>query len=187
METSDNVSLALRLALLESLTLGEYQQHNRGSATTIKSPPTLPQSNQTILIRSHNAQTEFLQSIDKYKPIVQFVNDYKDNKAFLQPMNLKTTIKGDVNGEIGKVVDDESNIGGQGQESDEDVVSHKESFNSLLSTQSIISLLLESEQDLRQLDRDLRSCESHHERNTAGTGKLAGELSRSTVTNLLAY
>jgi hypothetical protein len=157
METSDSISLVLRLALLESLTLGDSHQISGEGVSAIATPPLLPRTSPTLLLQAQSAQSTFLQSIEKYRPIVQFVNEYKDNKAYLQPSGL-------FGAEKERQKDGSVEESGPGMET-----------NSSLSTQSIIALLLESEPELKQLNRDLRACDEHHERNTAGAGKLAGE------------
>ncbi|UZJ52123.1 hypothetical protein CBS101457_001443 [Exobasidium rhododendri] len=160
METPDNISLILRLALIESLTLGGSQQRTESVSTTATPVTLLPQSKETLLLRSQNAQLQFLQSIERHKPIVQFVNEYKENQAYLQPAGLVSEDDKRENG--GDVEQSRTLDGGEGVP--------------LLSTQSIISLLLESEADIRQLSRDLRRCSDFHERGIAGAGKLADHM-----------
>lgn len=162
MDESDHISLSLRLALLESLTHGDAP----GPSTNKAVNP----FNSTLFSRSSNAQRQFLESIDKYKPIQQFVSDYKDNQAFLYPTTSSLT-SSTQNG-----LEQASNGSNKAVEGGEKKEEEDRPLPSLLSTQSIISLLLESESDLRQLDRDLRMCEHHYERGTAGAGELAGEL-----------
>lgn len=160
MEAPDHVSLLLRLALLESLTLGQTESQGQQA-------PVLPASNPALLLRSHNAESQFKESIEKYKSIVQFVNEYKDNKRYLQPTGLATP-------SINYTLDLDGANGGaaakKGQEGKDETRSVP-----LLSAQSAIALLLEAEPDLKQLDRDLRTCEGYEGRGTAGAGKLAGE------------
>jgi hypothetical protein len=164
--------MALRIALLESLTSGEVHLPTIPDGNTASSSK-LPKSSTTLLLRSHNANTEFLQSIQKYKSIVQFVNEYKDNKIYLVPSDM-TNESG--SGARRKIADsEEGGFEGLNQDNKDDRDDAASAMAPLLSTQSIISLLVESAPDLRQLERDLRMCESHQERNTARAGKLAGE------------
>lgn len=156
MEAADHISLGLRLALLESLTLGDNV-----SQTITRN---LPLWKSTLLLRSHTAQCQFLENIEKYKPIVQFVKDYKDNSTYLQPSSSLTSNFNSTT----------TNISEEKNSKEERGDKKEELSSSLLSTQSIIALLLESEPDLRQLERDLQMCESYYQRNTAGAGKLAG-------------
>jgi hypothetical protein len=156
MEESDHVALGLRLALLESLTHGDTPPTN----------PEPPSLSSTLVLRSSHAHSRFLQSIDNYKPIVQFVDEYKDNQAYLQPANITGSSVPHINEQTSTSI-------GNGTVQEEG--KPEERLVSLLDTRSVISLLLESEGDLRQLDRDLRMCEHHYERGTAGAGKLAGK------------
>lgn len=153
MSRSDISSLGLRLSLLESLTYGEADH----------SPST---SKTSILLRSHNAQEKFQHDIERYKSIVHFVEEYRSNKAYLQPsiQNI-SNFNGDTTPSNGKDIDGSIQAASMADTS----------YSSLLSMQSVIALLLESEKDIRQLDRDLRLCEHHQEKGTAGAGKLAGE------------
>lgn len=163
MEASDHISMLLRVALLESLTLGQAQP-------TQWQAPKLPLSTSSLLLRAQHADAHFQQSIERYKTIVQFVGEYNVNKAYLQPTGLLPSSNAVVS----------SN--GVSHPDDNGTRPNEQLGSSLLSTQSIISLLLDAEQDLKQLDRDLRMCEEHQEKNTAGAGKLAGAYSGEKAT-----
>lgn len=166
MEAADHVSLGLRLALLESLTLGDVSK-------TPTNTSKFPLWKSTLVLRSNNAQSQFLESIESYKPIVQFVQDYKDNSIFLQP---PSTLTNRHYSSPTNIISEEKNSKEESRSTENEIEIHSSSSSlSPLSTQSIIALLLESEPDLRQLERDLRMCENHFERDTAGAGKLAGK------------
>jgi len=164
-----NVSVATRLALLELLVIGsvpngasilgltQSSEENSNVLSQIKNVKIAP--HQSITNRSQEAHIQLNQSIERYKPIVQFVEDYRSNRQYLLPQaTISSTSSTSKSG---------SQIRGTHTEP------NRSNGSDLISTQSAISLLLDSEQDLRQLDRDLRSCDNLGQRQVAGAGKLS--------------
>lgn len=147
-ETSVNVSLATRLALLELLTVGAVpdpasalaqapSQTGRGTDSASPSSP-----NASLVARSGEAHARLQGSVGRYKPIVQFVEQYRANQAYLLPQLNTAAATANVS---------------------QDTVA----------PQSIIALLLDAEADVKQLERDLRSCDNYAKRDVAGAGRLA--------------
>ncbi|PWN34375.1 uncharacterized protein FA14DRAFT_161788 [Meira miltonrushii] len=172
METAKdaNISVATRLALLELLVIGSVpngasvlgltQSTEEGSSgpsirNTAKIAP-----HQSITHRSQEANTQLTQSIERYKPIVQFVEDYRSNRQYLLPQPS-------ANSSSGTASTPGSQIRGTKTEQPQT------NSSDLITPQSAISLLLDSEKDLRQLDRDLQSCDNLAQRQVAGAGKLS--------------
>lgn len=172
METAKdaNISIATRLALLELLVIGSVpngasilgltQSSEEGSSgPSIRNNAKIA-PHQSITHRSQEAHTQLTQSIERYKPIVQFVDDYRSNKQYLLPQPSTNTSTG-TSSKPG------SQISGTNTEQT------RLNASDLITPQSAISLLLDSEKDLRQLDRDLHSCDHLAQRQVAGAGKLS--------------
>lgn len=157
-----NVSVATRLALLELLVIGsvpkgtsilgltQSAEEDSNNSSVLKKAKIAPY--QSITQRSQEANIRFTQSIEQHKPIVQFVEDYRANRQYLLP---------------------QANTHTATQSNDTKTEHQNEIGSENITPQSTISLLLDSEEDLRQLDRDLHSCDNFAQRQVAGAGNLS--------------
>lgn len=165
-----NISIATRLALLELLVIGSVpngasilgltQSTEEGSSNPSSLKNAISAPHQSITHRSQEAHSQLTQNIERYKPIVQFVEDYRSNRQYLLPQpstSLATGTASASGSQIRNSSTEQPSLNG----------------NDLITPQSTISLLFDSEKDLRQLDRDLQSCDNLAQRQVAGAGKLS--------------
>lgn len=156
--TSPALSLSLRVALLESLVVGRSQLGNGVSAA---SEANISSTSRSILSRTLQAQEKLDEALKPHRPVSQFAADYGHNRPYLIPSFA--TLGG------GTSLTSSQDAGkGEGEE-------QALPRGTTMTPQTQVALLLEAEQDLRDLERDLRQCQTLDERGVAGAGKLAGE------------
>lgn len=138
----DEVALKTRLALLEVLTLGSISAEAKKDV--LASPSNVKTS---IVERAQDANATLNERVERYKPIVQFIQDYQANLGLLQPH--------------------------QEHRQSENGDSAQSALQQTVPLQSSFALVLEAQSDLVQLERDLRLIQTFVDRDVAGAGKLA--------------
>lgn len=158
---STSLSLSLRVALLESLVAGRSELLGSGASISSSDVTRAPKtSEQSILNRTIQAQERLDEALKPHRPIGQFAADYAHHRPYLVPSF------GNVKSLQSPPEDNPDAAGSDGQGSE---------GRTTLTPQAQMTLLLEAEQDLRDLERDLRQCQTYEERGVAGAGTLAGE------------
>lgn len=135
----DDVAIQTRLALVELLTLGSTQPAPR----TADARATVPKPTGSIVERARQANETLNERVQRFKPIVQFIQEYESNLSLLRPNEQQST-----NAQNPTVLQQTVDV------------------------ESTAALLLEAQSDLMQFERDMRLIHTFNDRDVAGAGKL---------------